>query len=530
MVRPRSSVILATLVAFAVVLPHAAMAATAPATASLESSAPVKFVGTVLAGGPDSRFFGEYQGSDARSVGSLSGVSARYVVWTQVAAAAPTPLGPVVARQTVATEESTEAWSSADVAYRGGLDSGRLRVAAAGGRLLVEFDASEDGLPRVLERAFRPTIATDPTLVPSRGEDLRSGLPAGWFFLGDLQDAGGRMVGFPSGVGMKLHVVGPAVVHLTTGALTLTGDDGAVTTYRLGTWNESDGVTRKRATLELSFADASWAMPLPTKWSLGTPSLEYLVDGEFGTRGATGIVEFTDGRVAVEDASVTMTGTFLVKPRVTSRDVVAHSTTFAYDVEGDVRSVVVDGARAHGGPSALAIATFAAAVVVFSPFSGAGARILGTLYHRIQPSRVLTSPVRARLVEVVREQPGIHVRGLMREADITWGRLLYHLDVLVRARHIALRRAGRYLLVYPVGGAPAEDEVMPPQHPIAQDVVDAVQQEGRIRARDLQRRFGVSRQRLSYHVKKLEAEGKVRVEATPGGLELVPTVDLTFRP
>ena len=248
--------------------------------------------------------------------------------------------------------------------------------------------------------------------------------------------------------------------------------------------------------------------------------MAFVLDGALAVADAKGHAATGGGPATpLRGREVIVEGALRIAPEpLAASGLAAGPAGFRYVVDGRVDRVLVDG-RA---PAALAAAAVAAAA------GAAGAYALGlhafrafaVLYHRIAPASALANPHRQAVLETVRRRPGIHLRALGRELGLTWGRLLHHVAVLERGRFVAVRRRGRYLLLFEVGTAPAVPEVRTVVHPLARRIAEAVAAEGRVRARDLQDRMAVSRQLLSYHVKALARDGLVVVESTPAGLVL----------
>ena len=59
-------------------------------------------------------------------------------------------------------------------------------------------------------------------------------------------------------------------------------------------------------------------------------------------------------------------------------------------------------------------------------------------FRRVSKENVLDQGVRAKIYEYIRKNPGIHLRGLAEEMDISMGTLRYHLNILRDTHKIAL--------------------------------------------------------------------------------------------
>jgi predicted transcriptional regulator len=122
---------------------------------------------------------------------------------------------------------------------------------------------------------------------------------------------------------------------------------------------------------------------------------------------------------------------------------------------------------------------------------------------------VLDQDVRARIYEYIRQNPGIHLRGLSSEMQVKLGTLRYHLSVLQHTHKIAVSSDNASIRFYENSGTYSTDEQHILKHlrnkttkkilvvlldrPVAtrQEIADAV---------------GVSGPSVSWHMKRLEAD------------------------
>lgn len=59
------------------------------------------------------------------------------------------------------------------------------------------------------------------------------------------------------------------------------------------------------------------------------------------------------------------------------------------------------------------------------------------------PERIVGSPQRRRLLDLIRAEPGVSVGELKRRAGMSWGPFYHHILILQRAGLVAVRKAGR---------------------------------------------------------------------------------------
>lgn len=145
--------------------------------------------------------------------------------------------------------------------------------------------------------------------------------------------------------------------------------------------------------------------------------------------------------------------------------------------------------------------------------------LLLALYTRLRPSRMLDHPVRARIVAMVQEHPGITFSELARRLDIAAGQLTHHARMLEKAGIVFSTADGQTRRFFHVAHGRSEAVA-----PLGERAVALVRERPR-HASELARELGVSRQALHYHLKQLVADG--RLVARPDGREVwleAPTV------
>lgn len=78
------------------------------------------------------------------------------------------------------------------------------------------------------------------------------------------------------------------------------------------------------------------------------------------------------------------------------------------------------------------------------------------LYTRLQRGRLLDHPVRARMFDVVRAEPGIHLSALESTVGIAKGATRHHLDKLARHHLVFTVQEGGFTRCYVAGALPPE--------------------------------------------------------------------------
>jgi len=128
---------------------------------------------------------------------------------------------------------------------------------------------------------------------------------------------------------------------------------------------------------------------------------------------------------------------------------------------------------------------------------------------RIRKSEVLNQDVRARIVGYVRDHPGVHLHGLADGLGIRMGTLRYHLQVLERARAMAIRRDGVNVRFFEGGDGHTEVERRALSH-LYHDTPRRILAELCLRTTatrpELASALGVAPSTVSWHLRRLEED------------------------
>lgn len=151
--------------------------------------------------------------------------------------------------------------------------------------------------------------------------------------------------------------------------------------------------------------------------------------------------------------------------------------------------------------SSLGILPLAAALVV---------SLLGCLYHRIRPDRMLQSPMRTRILDAVKARPGTELGALARGLGVHRTTLRHHVRLLTLHRYLRVVETPSSLRLFPAASAAVEEEARrldATAAPLAREIVARASSEPGITIRALARALGVDRASVRYHVGRLVAAG-----------------------
>jgi predicted transcriptional regulator len=130
--------------------------------------------------------------------------------------------------------------------------------------------------------------------------------------------------------------------------------------------------------------------------------------------------------------------------------------------------------------------------------------------------------MRRRIVGLVREYPGLHVREVARQLGTSVARIEYHIPLLVEAGLVRSVREEQYQRLYPMGnegglGKKDQDALALLRHRIPLLVtLYLLDQDAPVRHRQLAEDLGLSKSKLSFHLRKLEAAAIVARDAEGG--------------
>lgn len=117
---------------------------------------------------------------------------------------------------------------------------------------------------------------------------------------------------------------------------------------------------------------------------------------------------------------------------------------------------------------------------------------------------------RARIRELVDQNPGIHKSRLSRLSGLSWGSINHHLQVLRRTGGLIVQKQRHRAVIFP-GGTPPEQMrfVAMLGRPDRPDLVDYVRQNPGQGVQSMSQHYGVSRKIIRRHLAQLEDVGLI---------------------
>ncbi len=137
--------------------------------------------------------------------------------------------------------------------------------------------------------------------------------------------------------------------------------------------------------------------------------------------------------------------------------------------------------------------------------------LFGGLFSRVQPAAALENPVRARVHQLVQQNPGIHFQQVVRTVGIAEGNTSYHLRKLEELGLVTSKKAGGYTCYFEKGAV--DRRVMAAltqvRSPSTQAILQSVVARPGVTNAQLEVEHGLAKGTVSYHLAKLRKAGLI---------------------
>ncbi len=122
--------------------------------------------------------------------------------------------------------------------------------------------------------------------------------------------------------------------------------------------------------------------------------------------------------------------------------------------------------------------------------------------------------IRKKLIDIIKNKPGIHFREILREANIAMGELEYHLHVLERTEIVSKTTASYYTRYYPAYELGVEDKRIMGvlRQKMLRDILIFIMSNERTRHKDIAQHFALLKSTTSFYLDKLLKQGIVEKE------------------
>jgi predicted transcriptional regulator len=153
-------------------------------------------------------------------------------------------------------------------------------------------------------------------------------------------------------------------------------------------------------------------------------------------------------------------------------------------------------------------------LVYFLPalkFVGAKGLLLVPGYAKLRKQDLLDNQIRDQILQVIRNDPGVHTTDLAERVDAGWGTTVYHLGVLEKNGLVSSLIDGRYHRFFPVGTVDfsARGQLAVMKNLRTKSIYELIAHDPGIVQESLARSIGISAPAAIFHLKRLEEVGMV---------------------
>lgn len=134
--------------------------------------------------------------------------------------------------------------------------------------------------------------------------------------------------------------------------------------------------------------------------------------------------------------------------------------------------------------------------------------------YRIRGGNLFANDTRRQVYDCIRKNPGIHLRGIGKETDITLGTIRYHIDLLRRSHAIAVLEDRGYTHYFENSGtySASQQAVLKHMRNETTREILAVLAGNRFASRkDIAESLGIAGSTVTWHMKRLEEDGVIDV-------------------
>lgn len=132
------------------------------------------------------------------------------------------------------------------------------------------------------------------------------------------------------------------------------------------------------------------------------------------------------------------------------------------------------------------------------------------MYSKIKRENLLKNAVRNRIFTHIKENPGKHYRGILKDLDLPMGVLTYHINRLEKGQYIKSRQDGMFRRFYTTG---PKTEMRFFLSDVQESIINVIKENKGISQSKIADKLGVSRKVVNYHVNILDQAGLIFVES-----------------
>ena len=134
--------------------------------------------------------------------------------------------------------------------------------------------------------------------------------------------------------------------------------------------------------------------------------------------------------------------------------------------------------------------------------------------YRIRGDDLLANDTRKKIYDCIRKNPGIHLRGIGKETDITLGTLRYHIGQLRRSHAIAVCEDRGYTHYFENSGTYSASQQTVLKHmrnDTTRKILAVLAAERFASRKDIAESLGIAGSTVTWHMKRLEEDGVIDI-------------------
>ncbi|WP_455391774.1 winged helix-turn-helix transcriptional regulator [[Eubacterium] cellulosolvens] len=131
------------------------------------------------------------------------------------------------------------------------------------------------------------------------------------------------------------------------------------------------------------------------------------------------------------------------------------------------------------------------------------------MYSKMRRDELLENKLRAKILEHINRNPGIHYRKILNDLNLQMGVLTHHLNMLERQQYIKSLQDSMYRRFYPINSPTNTDLIL---SDMQKNILQAIHDAPGISQAEVARNLGVARKVVNYHIRILSDADFIDVE------------------
>lgn len=149
--------------------------------------------------------------------------------------------------------------------------------------------------------------------------------------------------------------------------------------------------------------------------------------------------------------------------------------------------------------------------------------------HRLTINEVLENKNRSKIIDIILETPGVHFNEILRQAELSPGNLVWHLDVLESYKVISKRNIGQYLVYFPYyydSNPISNIDIELAKSKVTLKILKIIEEHPGTYANEIARTLNLDHKTVKYHVDKLTENNLVNPQKKGRKNLLYPVLEI----